>query len=82
MVLHYDYALTFGREISGFWSPLQHDWGTLIFLLNRYVMILGYIPLTAGTFLRHPTGNMCHTLQTYHQYLIIIVQFIVGSTVR
>jgi len=77
-VLFYDYALTFGMEISGFWTPLQYDWWTAVFLLNRYVSLFGHIPVIVEMFLHHPTENICHVLQHYHWYLAVIIQLIIG----
>jgi len=78
VVLFYDYALTFRMEVSGYWSPLQHDWGTVIFLLNRYVSLFGNIPDILETFYRYPTEKRCRPLQNYHGYLFIIIQFSIG----
>jgi len=78
VVLFYDYILTFGSEISSFWSPIQRDWGTAIFLLNRYVSFFGHLPVIAEMFLHNPTENICSTLLHYHQYTAVIIQIIIG----
>ena len=79
-VLFYDYALTFEMEKSRFLSPPQCNWGTTIFLLNRYVAIFGHFPVIAEIFIHHPTEKTCHILQTYHQYLAIVIQIIIAGT--
>jgi len=76
-VLCYDYVLTLGMEMSRFWSPLQFSWGTVIFLLNRYVALFGHVPVMVEIFLQHHTDDVCHILHVYHQYLAIIVQILV-----
>jgi len=78
VVLFYDYALTFRMEISGYWSPLQHDLGTAIFLLNRYVSFFGNIPIIVDVFYRYPTEKICHTFLTYHACLMIVIQINMG----
>ena len=46
VILYYDYALTFSREVESFW-PHQNPVGFVssIFFLNRYVAIFGHIPI-------------------------------------
>ena len=46
-LLYYDYTLTFGAEVSRFWRCRvgRHSWGTVGFFLNRYLAILGHIPV-------------------------------------
>jgi len=78
VILYYDYGLTFRMEISAFWSPLQYDWGTTVFLLNRYITLLGHLPVVAEMFLFHLTEKTCHTLRTYHSCLAIIIQILAG----
>ncbi|RPD77003.1 hypothetical protein L226DRAFT_357034 [Lentinus tigrinus ALCF2SS1-7] len=46
-LLYYDYALTFGAEVGRFWRfrKGRPSWGTIGFFLNRYLSILGHIPV-------------------------------------
>ncbi|RPD76978.1 hypothetical protein L226DRAFT_559154 [Lentinus tigrinus ALCF2SS1-7] len=46
-LLYYDYALTFGAEVERFWRfrKGRPSWGTIGFFLNRYLSILGHIPV-------------------------------------
>jgi hypothetical protein len=78
-VLFYDYAMTFEMEISRFWSPKQHTWGRILFLLNRYGSLFGHIPIIAKIFLHNPTANTCNAMEQYHEWLAIVMQFIIGG---
>jgi hypothetical protein len=76
-LLYYDYILTFNTEVLRIWSPLRCNWGTVLFLLNRYVVIFGYIPIVAELFIPNSKEKQCYIIQTYHQCLSIIIQGIV-----
>jgi len=78
-ILYYDYALTFGLEISTFWSARRCNWGSVIFFVNRYVSFFGHIPVIAEMFLHHPRENICHSLLVYHNYLAMIIQINTGA---
>ncbi|KIM55748.1 hypothetical protein SCLCIDRAFT_1220918 [Scleroderma citrinum Foug A] len=41
----YDYALTIAREIELFWKRPKNSWGFILFIANRYIIILGQGPL-------------------------------------
>jgi hypothetical protein len=48
VLLVYDYSLTFGYEIERFWEKrLYHrpSWSSFLFFANRYLALLGYIPI-------------------------------------
>jgi len=46
VILYYDYALTFSREVEFFWPHENRvGWISSLFFLNRYVAIFGHIPI-------------------------------------
>jgi hypothetical protein len=45
VILFYDYFLTFSAEVDRFWHPRSHTWASTVFLANRYLALLGHIPL-------------------------------------
>jgi hypothetical protein len=46
VILYYDYALTFSREVEFFWPHENRvGWVSSLYFLNRYVAIFGYIPI-------------------------------------
>lgn len=83
----YDYILTFSAELDRFWSPLQmRQWGTFIFIVNRYVGLLGHVPIVYSYFFVHPPYLMvgqqdpkCYPLHKFHQFLAVVVQTTVGA---
>lgn len=84
----YDYILTFPAELDRFWSPLKiRQWGTLIFITNRYVGLWGHLPVLYSYFFVPPPDTMvgqqdseCYPLHKYHQFLAVIVQTSAGGT--
>jgi len=81
-ILYYDHALTLSMEIQRFWIRGPFSWPALFFFLNRYITCLGHIPVVLETFwapsdLQHKFTT-CRLMLIYHQYLVIIIQFIVG----
>ena len=44
-ILVYDYCLTFVAEVERCWTMRRLTWALAFFYLNRYLMLLGYIPL-------------------------------------
>lgn len=83
----YDYTLTFSAELDRFWSPLQmRQWGTFIFIVNRYVGLLGHVPIVYSYFFVPPPHLMvgqqdprCLPLHKFHQFLAVVVQTTVGA---
>ncbi len=72
-LLYYDHILTFPAEVSHVWSqPISPN--TLLFLLNRYVALLGNIvvPLTgfSGVFSSTVRRQSAHELPS-HSHLIL-----------
>jgi len=82
VILYYDYVLTLPTEIRRFWTLQSFSWAAFFFFLNRYLAVLGRIPVVMETFwnpadLAHKP-NVCHLLQVFHQYLEVAIQFVVG----
>ncbi|KAK0489519.1 hypothetical protein EDD18DRAFT_1359413 [Armillaria luteobubalina] len=85
-ILYYDYALTFGLEVSRFWVHRGFSWAAFFFYLNRYLGIFGHIPVAVEYFWTGYPSNKaqrrvnfrCLKLQMYHQYLVIVVQIVVA----
>jgi len=43
-ILYYDYFLTLPKEVEGYWHTGPHSWGSIFFLANRYLAMLGHLP--------------------------------------
>jgi hypothetical protein len=82
VILYYDYLLTLPLEIQRFWTLRTFSWATFFFFFNRYLAILGHIPVILLTFWNSADlaykSNICHLLQSFHQYLEVIIQLVVG----
>ena len=81
VLLYYDYLLTFGRERRLFWS-WHHlkRWGSIMFFLNRYLGVVGHVPVFIYIFAR-PGSTLylvCDPVHLYHQCLAVIVQTFVA----
>ncbi|KAJ6614760.1 hypothetical protein B0H10DRAFT_2043970 [Mycena sp. CBHHK59/15] len=80
-ILFYDYLLTIDQEVSWYWGT-QMTWATLLFYLNRYGSLVGSIPIVVEYFWTSGNANkiqICHNLQTYHQYYAIVAQVFVSA---
>ncbi|KAK0203923.1 hypothetical protein DFS33DRAFT_1384198 [Desarmillaria ectypa] len=85
-ILYYDYALTFGLEVSRFWVHRGFSWAAFFFYLNRYLGIFGHVAVAMEYFWTGYPSNKaqrrvkfrCLKLQTYHQYFVIVVQIVVA----
>jgi hypothetical protein len=52
VTLYYDYFLTLAREIQFLWPPHnKQSWFTVACLLNRYIPIIGVLPVFVTYFL-------------------------------
>jgi len=52
VILYYDYILALDREIDFLWPPHNKcRWFTAACLLNRYISVLGYLPLVVSFFI-------------------------------
>ncbi|KAJ7488295.1 hypothetical protein FB451DRAFT_1391242 [Mycena latifolia] len=87
-LLFYDYFLTLGWESARYWG-VKMSWPTALFFANRYGMLLGNIPIVFETFWTTPSSPTktttdvlwfyrCRRFSSYHQYLVIVIQIIVG----
>jgi hypothetical protein len=45
VILYYDYFLTLPKEVEGYWRAGSYTWASILFLANRYVAVLGHLPL-------------------------------------
>ncbi|KAN0136075.1 hypothetical protein V8E53_005935 [Lactarius tabidus] len=86
-ILYYDYALTFAREVEYFWpNPYRSgSWVSAVFFLNRYIAILGHIPILVSLI----PGKSCepqNAWQAHHYsgYFGMFLQLLVAvlSTMR
>jgi len=80
-VLVYDFFLTFPLEVERFWFVRRLNWAIFLFYINRYLIILGYVPILIETFwvTNDPAKKqICRNLQTYHESLSTVVQVIVA----
>ena len=44
-ILYYDYLLTFQLEVDRLWSVGRYTWASVLFFVNRYLALLGHIPV-------------------------------------
>lgn len=76
-ILYYDYFLTFPKEVEVYWCAGSHTWASIVFLANRYVAVLGHLPLfyvNLGN--RGPCARIKHILSlsaAYHGILTLIL---------
>ncbi|KAI0665122.1 hypothetical protein C8Q70DRAFT_929897 [Cubamyces menziesii] len=75
-ILYYDYSLTLGAEVDRFWRVGRCSFVNILFVLNRYLALLGAIPVCFEFFGDLPRES-CRKLQTFHQYYTIVSQTIV-----
>ncbi|KAI6138435.1 hypothetical protein EDD17DRAFT_1674022 [Pisolithus thermaeus] len=68
-LLFYDYTLTFSREIELFWKRPRRSWPFVLFIANRYLIILSHVPSSIYMF-------WCSPLTLYDGISIIVVQTI------
>ncbi|KAI0720946.1 hypothetical protein C8T65DRAFT_800688 [Cerioporus squamosus] len=76
-MLYYDYSLTLSMEIEYFWKRARFSLVSVLFVVNRYLGLLGSIPVALEYFV-HFKPEVCRQLQAYHQYYAILGQVIVG----
>ncbi|KAF9525426.1 hypothetical protein CPB83DRAFT_859539 [Crepidotus variabilis] len=81
-ILYYDYYLTFAMEIDRMWSRGGFSLAMTLFYVNRYVNIFGHIPVMVEYFWVSSSSHkiqICHSLQSYHQYFSIVVQLVIAT---
>jgi len=83
VILYYDYFLTFPAEYSRYWkAERKFTVAHLLFCLNRYTAIIGYIPHIFFTFWPWSESvrlQICLRMTNYDELLIVGIQFIVGG---
>ena len=53
----YDYYLTFAEEVERFRMGGRLNWASGLFYLNRYLVLLGHIPIMLEFFWKTSAGN-------------------------
>ena len=51
-ILLYDFVLTLDGEVELFWKRPRRSWPFVLFLANRYIVVLGNLPAMAYAFVR------------------------------
>jgi len=80
-ILIHEYCITFTREVERFWRHKRTTLVAAFFFLNRYFVPLGHVPVVFHNFwisTAHNKQIICHHLQTYHHYYVLIVQILVS----
>jgi hypothetical protein len=64
-LLYYDYCLTFAREVNWILPSVRRRWTVIhfIFYLNRYIPLVGQIPILARYYL--PAANPPSTVSDH-----------------
>ncbi|KAH9953070.1 hypothetical protein BC827DRAFT_1273856 [Russula dissimulans] len=83
VILYYDYMLTLSREIQFLWPPHnKQGWVTAAYLVNRYISVLGYLPLVVSFFIPSDlplyVTALCMGMHAYSQWLMIFTQTLTG----
>jgi len=74
VILYYDYFLTLPQEISFLWPPHNKlGWFTFGSLLNRYIPVLGTIPVVVS-YIFPVDLELCDALHIYHEWFVLVVQ--------
>ncbi|EMD38373.1 hypothetical protein CERSUDRAFT_64629 [Gelatoporia subvermispora B] len=73
-VLYYDYFTTFSMEVERFWKQSPFSCISILFVINRYLSLIGPIPVTIEYF-----GNIAEILQSFHQYYAVFTQAVVAA---
>ncbi|KAL7278595.1 hypothetical protein ACG7TL_007596 [Trametes sanguinea] len=76
-ILYYDFVLTIPQEIERFWSR-KLSWPSFLFFLNRYLSVIGHIPVIIEFFGVIPESR-CREYQQYHRIISILIQAVVAS---
>ncbi|KDR72739.1 hypothetical protein GALMADRAFT_229002 [Galerina marginata CBS 339.88] len=80
-LLVHEYCITFVAEVERFWSVGRLNWASGFFYLNRYLTLFGHIPVVMEFFWANSNPHkiqICHQLQSFHQYLAIVIQLVVA----
>lgn len=80
-ILFHEYCLTFRLEVERFWSQKKTTLVPLLFFLNRYLVLFGYVPSMFLDFW-FPKANdkqmICRSLHSYDQLHVVAVQIVVA----
>ncbi|OSD03712.1 hypothetical protein PYCCODRAFT_1434104 [Trametes coccinea BRFM310] len=82
-ILYYDFVLTIPQEIERFWSR-KLSWPSFLFFLNRYLSVIGHIPVIIEFFGVIPESvsvrpKLCREYQQYHRIISILIQAVVAG---
>ncbi|KAM5533279.1 hypothetical protein V8D89_013056 [Ganoderma adspersum] len=77
-LLYYDYALTFTDEVNYFWKSASLSLFSTFFVINRYLGLIGTIPIIVEYFVDLPETS-CRRLQLYHQFFSMVIQGLIAS---
>jgi len=77
-ILYYDYVATFPVEVERFWKRSCLSWVSALFIVNRYLSLLGPIPVAIEFFGILPEIQ-CRKLQSFHQYYAVFTQAVVAA---
>ncbi|CAK5272698.1 unnamed protein product [Mycena citricolor] len=80
-LLCYEYLITLDDEIARYWSA-GRSWGSALFFLNRYVALLGSVPVVVEFMLASMNADarrkqLCSAFQSYHSYFALFSQVLV-----
>jgi len=78
VILYYDYFLTLPLEIERFWPQRTFSWASFFFYVNRYMALLGQIPIIIS-FFSPQAPQTCLYLLKYHNYFVMVTQMVVGT---
>ncbi|KAF8063379.1 hypothetical protein FPV67DRAFT_240302 [Lyophyllum atratum] len=81
VILYYDYTITLPAEVERFWSSRTLSWGSGFFYANRYLSLFGHVPVMIQYWWDSrlsDTRDVCPALSSYHQYLAVAIQTMVG----
>ncbi|KAF9466478.1 hypothetical protein BDZ94DRAFT_1319363 [Collybia nuda] len=79
VILYYDYALTLPDEVERFWATRSLTWASSFFYINRYLTLLGHIPVMVQYYWdARRSADVCPSLASFHQYLAVFIQVVVG----
>ncbi|KZP23491.1 hypothetical protein FIBSPDRAFT_1042930 [Athelia psychrophila] len=71
VILYYDYSLTFADEVERFWNRNNFTWASTFFFINRYLVLLGNIPVLFAAF--WDPSNISHkTMASFDTILLLL----------
>jgi len=81
-ILIYEFCLTFTHEVELFWWTNKATWATFFFFLNRYFVLLSYVPIMVMEFWYSRADSkqsICRGLRSYYQYNSVAVQVVISA---